>query len=317
MLRLKMARAMLEEAEVRRVAASLGIPIIGFTEATPILGIKPHLETRHTTNGPTPFVWVSPDKRVDYRQAYGDVAAVIVIGLPYTLKMSPPKSTQGKGRLSAFCSGEDYHLRLSRTMEALMVALKANHPQLDYRLFVDNGKLVDRGSAWQAGLGFYGKNNTLIHPQYGSVFFIGQILVNTPIAFVPATLLKSQCGSCRCCLDACPQGALKSGFSLDASRCISYLTQKKKLSEEEEQRVQYFVYGCDLCQLDCPYNAHLPEVCWEDGPLNAAWPELQALSEMDEATFDAAFAGSALHWRGCQTLVRNSKLLLKFQEKEC
>ncbi|SEA31035.1 tRNA epoxyqueuosine(34) reductase QueG [Eubacterium aggregans] len=317
MLRLKMARAMLEEAEIRRVAASLGIPIIGFTEATPLLEIKPHLEARHTTNGPTPFVGVSPDKRVDYRQAYGDVAAVIVIGLPYTLKMSPPKSTQGKGRLSAFCRGEDYHLRLSRTMEALMVALKANHPQLDYRLFVDNGKLVDRGSAWRAGLGFYGKNNTLIHPQYGSGVFIGQILVNTPIAFVPVTPLKSQCGSCRRCLDACPQGALKSGFSLDASRCISYLTQKKKLSEEEEQRVQYFVYGCDLCQLACPYNAHLPEVRWEDGPLNAAWPELQALSEMDEATFDAAFAGSALHWRGCQTLVRNSKLLLKFQEKEC
>ena len=202
-------------------------------------------------------------------------------------------------------------------MKDLMDELQKSYPEIHYRSFVDNARVIDRGSAWRAGLGFYGKNNTLINPEYGSAFFIGQILMDQPVDFVPAVPMESQCGECTRCLKACPNGALKDGYSLDASSCISYLTQKKKLTETEEKRLRIFIYGCDLCELACPYNQKQEAVEWKDNDWNAAWVDLKKMTRIDEETFNDVFGESALHWRGRENLIRNAKLLLNILEKEC
>ncbi len=199
---------------ITALAAACGIPLVGFTDPSPLTPCLPHLEKRLREGG-TPFVNRSPQVRIDYAKAFPAVKGVMVIGLPYSLLLEEPVDMAGRGRISAFCQGTDYHLLVKKAMADLMGVLTEEMGEVNWRGFVDDARLVDRGSAWRAGLGFFGKNNTLINPKYGSGFFIGQILVDQPIDYMPATPLKSQCGNCTRCLEACPTHALKSGFSLD------------------------------------------------------------------------------------------------------
>lgn len=306
------------EKIIRVLAEQAGIDLIGFFSVEPLKECLPYLIRRHQEGFSTGFEGGEPEDRINYLKAYPNAKTGIVIGINNYQAFEEVADEKYRVQLASVSWGEDYHRVLKRRMTQLMelmndIQRQTGGAQIQYRLFVDNSPLVDRGSAYRAGLGFYGKNNCLINHQLGSFFFIGQILIDSVIVFEPPLLPENGCGTCRRCLDACPHQALGEGFSLEPTKCISYLTQKKFLSTDEEVRLTTYLYGCDLCQKVCPYNQDLEETQEEAFLIDAetASPPLDEILALTNKEFKIRFEKTASGWRGKKSLIRNARLIKK------
>lgn len=307
------------DEKIRKLAERAGIDLIGFFSVEPLSECLPYLIKRHQDGYSTGFEGGNPEDRIDYLKAFPAAKAGIVIGISNYQCFDKVVDNQLRGQFASVSWGEDYHRVLRQKMETFMESFnderkKSGTVPANYQVFVDNSPLVDRGSAYRAGLGFFGKNNCLINDQLGSFFFIGQILVDCHMVLKEQPkLVENGCGNCRLCLDACPNQALGEGFSLDPSKCISYLTQKKHLSADEEKRITTYLYGCDICQKVCPYNQQLEKTrekaFWIDA--DKAAPVLADILELTNKIFEIQYKKTASGWRGKKNLIRNAQLIIK------
>ncbi len=160
-----------------------------------------------------------------------------------------------KGWISRYAWGRDYHEVMREKLERLRVAVEGLAPEVETRVYVDTGPVIERAFARISGLGWMGKNTCIINEEKGSWFFLGVILTNLELE--PDPPAPDRCGTCRACLDACPTGALVEPYVMDASRCISYLTIELKGSIPRELRsgIGANIFGCDICQDVCPWNS--------------------------------------------------------------
>jgi len=159
-----------------------------------------------------------------------------------------------KGAVSRYALGRDYHKLMRRRLQKLAEKIQAEIGPFGYRAFVDSAPVLEKALAEKAGLGWIGKHSNLINPKAGSWFFLGEVFTDLPL---PADEKQSfHCGSCRKCLDACPTNAIVAPFQVDARRCISYLTIENKgaIPEEFRSAMGNRIYGCDDCQMVCPWN---------------------------------------------------------------
>lgn len=308
---------MLTEQTVRALAADCGIEVLGFHDAVPLTAWLPILEERREAGRFTDFENVPPAERIDFDQALPGVKAVIVAAFPVSSGAEPPADMAGRGRMASVAWGRDYHLRVTEGLEALAQKITAAlKTAVNYKIYVDNSKLLDRASAWQAGLGFFGKNNLLINPRYGSLFFIGQLLLDVPLAFERTVPLESRCGDCERCLRVCPGGALEEGVTLRPDRCVSYLTQKKTLTPVQETLMADYLYGCDLCQRCCPFNAEVLKKLTAGGDTEKIYPSLEKLMAMSNQDFKKIYGATAAGWRGKKIIARNAAII-KNRRKNC
>jgi epoxyqueuosine reductase len=170
---------------------------------------------------------------------------------------APAEATLADGArayVSRYALGRDYHRLMRNRLQDLADAIGARIGAFGHRVFVDTGPVLEKPLARNAGLGWIGKHTNLIHPRHGSYFVLGEIYTDLPLAIDPPA--SEHCGSCQACLPACPTGAIVSPWRLDARRCISYLTIELKGSIPEPLRplMGNRIYGCDDCQLVCPWN---------------------------------------------------------------
>jgi epoxyqueuosine reductase len=216
------------------------------------------------------------------------------------------------GYVSRYALGRDYHKVLRRSLARLAEDTARRIGPFGYRVCVDSAPVLEKALARNAGLGWIGKHTNLIARDAGSYFFIGEILTDLPLPIdEPAT---AHCGSCQACIPACPTGAIIAPFELDARRCISYLTIEHKSSIPVELRgaVGNRIYGCDDCQLVCPWNkfartaAH-PDFKVRNG-LDAT--QLTDLFGWTEAEFDERMRGSAIYRIGYERWSRNIAVAL-------
>lgn len=301
------------EDAIRELCSRCSIPMVGFIGPEPLISALSRLEQRQRINA-TPFVKISPKTRIDYTKVFPEVKSVIVIGIPYYYCVPKPKDMQKRGELSIHTWSTDYHLTVKNKLNTLAEALKNSFGEINYQIYVDNPKLVDREAAYCAGLGFYGKNNTLVNPVYGSYFSIGQLLIDRKIEFEKAVPMANGCSNCNKCLAACPGNALGNGYDLVAERCISYITQKKQLNADQEDMMHSSLYGCDICQSVCPYNSELKET-ESDFDIETIYPYLDAILAMDRDSFRLRYGKSALYWRGLEIIKRNAGLVKKSKNK--
>ena len=166
-----------------------------------------------------------------------------------------PQGKKGERR-GIFCRaswGIDYHTAVRERLQKLEAWLVERVPNVKFKSMVDTGELVDRAVAERAGIGWSGKNCSVITPEFGSYVYLGDMLTNIP--FVPDTPLEDGCGDCNLCIDVCPTGAIVAPGQLNAQRCISFLTQTKDfLPDEFRAKIGNRLYGCDTCQTVCPKN---------------------------------------------------------------
>ncbi|MCP1375527.1 tRNA epoxyqueuosine(34) reductase QueG [Dyella lutea] len=158
------------------------------------------------------------------------------------------------GYISRYTLGRDYHKLLRQRLQRLADRIRAEIGDFGYRAYVDSAPVLEKALARNAGLGWIGKHTVLIHRRAGSYFFLGELYTDLPLPV--DTPASEHCGSCRRCLDICPTQAIVAPYRLDARRCISYLTIELKGSIPEELRapIGNRIFGCDDCQLVCPWN---------------------------------------------------------------
>ena len=217
-----------------------------------------------------------------------------------------------RGYVSRYALGRDYHKTLRQALGLLARQLQARIGPFGYRVCVDSAPVLEKALARDAGLGWIGKHTNLIAREAGSWFFLGEILTDLPLPVdEPAS---AHCGSCQACIPACPTGAIVAPYRLDARRCISYLTIELHGSIPRELRaaVGNRIYGCDDCQLVCPWNKFAR---------TAAHPDFKVRHELDasalpqlfrwtEAEFDERMRGSAIYRIGYQRWSRNIAVAL-------
>ena len=214
--------------------------------------------------------------------------------------------------VSRYALGRDYHKIMRNALQSLADRIEARIGPFGYRVFVDSGPVLEKPLARDAGLGWIGKHTNLIAREAGSWFFLGEIYTDLPLPADGAG--GSHCGSCEACIPVCPTGAITAPYQLDARRCISYLTIELAGSIPEELRplMGNRIYGCDDCQLVCPWNRYAQPTAEPDfAPrhrLDAA--TLAELFAWDEAQFLERMAGSAIRRIGHERWLRNLAVAL-------
>lgn len=300
--------------EIIDAAPAMGIDKIGFASADPFLTLKERLIRHRALGRESGFEEPDIDKRVYPELSLPEPRSIISIAVAYPTKMSdPPRSEREayRGMFARASWGEDYHCVLRRRLEALadFIYERVEHARLE--IMVDTGALSDRAVAERAGIGWSGKNCSIITPEFGSWVYLGEMITNIP--FTPDEPITDQCGDCTLCLEACPTGALVAPGELNAQACISYLTQTKgTLTEEQMKKIGNRLYGCDTCQVVCPKNkglnwTHHAEL--QPDP-DIVKPLLKPLLTMSNREFREAFGNSAGAWRGKKPIQRNAIIAL-------
>ncbi|MEH6569509.1 MAG: tRNA epoxyqueuosine(34) reductase QueG [Halioglobus sp.] len=218
-----------------------------------------------------------------------------------------------KAYISRYTLGRDYHKLIRKRLAKLAKKIEAEVGSGQYRAFVDSAPVLERAIAEQAGLGWIAKNTMLINDKAGSWFFLGEIYTDLPLEPDRAQSSK-HCGTCTACLDICPTNAFTGPFQLDARKCISYLTIEHKGSIDPALRplMGNRIFGCDDCQLVCPWNkfAQLTKEADFQPRHQLADAQLIDLFLWDEATYLRKTEGSAMRRIGYQRWLRNLAIAL-------
>jgi len=198
--------------------------------------------------------------RRDPRQLMEDGRSILMIALPYSSRIPEAigdrsgHPEQTRYRISRHVTETDYHHLVKEQLYDILRRLQNMDRDIRGRVFCDSAPVLEKELARRAGLGWIGKHSNLILPRAGSWFFLGGMLLNRDTDESPEQI-PDHCGQCRKCQDACPTGALDSAYSLNAARCISYLTIENRDSVlPEHLQLQDWIYGCDICQEVCPWN---------------------------------------------------------------
>ena len=213
----------------------------------------------------------------------------------------------GAAVVSMYARGRDYHKVLRNRLQQLAERIRERTGALGFRVFTDSAPVMELPLAEQAGLGWRGKHTLLLNREAGSMYFLGEILVDLPLPVDPPA--SAHCGQCQACIDVCPTGAILAPGRLDARRCISYLTIELKSSIPEELRplIGNRVYGCDDCQTVCPWNkfaqrATVADFDERNGLGSASMAELFAWTEEE---FNRRLEGSPIRRIGHERWLRN------------
>ena len=303
----------MDSAWIVAEAEKIGFDACGIACATALNEESSHVEQwlAEKHEGEMAYLTRNKEKRYDPRLLVEGTKSIVTVLYNYF-----PKQTIGDGehfKIAKYAYGADYHDVLKNKMRQLLDLIESQTGKLEgTRVFVDSAPVLDRAWAVRCGLGFIGKNTTLIHPKKGSFFFIGHLFLPIELAETGKTL-SNHCGHCTKCLDACPTGALESPFHIDARKCISYLTieYKGSLDGLDPNSFNGWMYGCDICQDVCPYNRFsLPNLEPQFQPSEP----LKAMRENDwknltKADFDALFKHSAVQRAGFEGLKRNIEFI--------
>lgn len=302
------------QEEVRAYASTIGIDKIGFTTAAPFHELKNRLIRQQELGFQSGFEEKDIEKRTHPALLLDQPESIIAIAIAYPSQMEgAPRGKKGERR-GIFCRaswGVDYHTVLRERLRLLETFITERVPTARLRSMVDTGELSDRAVAERAGIGWSGKNSSIITPEFGSYVYLGEMITNIP--FAPDEPMEDQCGDCTLCMDVCPTGALIQPGQLNAQRCIAFLTQTKTpLPEEFRTKIGNRVYGCDTCQTICPKNKgkhNLHQDAFKPEP-ELVKPILEPLLILTNRQFKEQFGHMSGSWRGKNPIQRNAVVAL-------
>lgn len=304
-----------EKLLIRSEAEKLGIDIIGFASCEPFIEVEDILRDREKKGYLSGFEEQDVEKRIYPHRLMENCKTFISAGISYGAE----DRCGNNGCTISMCSwGTDYHTVLRNKLNSLGEFIK-NKFNCDAGIFVDTGPIVEREAARRAGIGFVGKNCSVINPRYGSFIFLGEII--TDLFVEPDSPMDDGCGDCDICVKACPTGALCAPYTVNAKKCISYLTQSKNISPEDYRKIGRSIYGCDVCQRVCPKNK-VRETGNHEEFMPEEWnmhPDPYAILNGSKKDFENTFKKTSSGWRGRKILQRNALISLgnsKGSEKE-
>lgn len=290
----------------------IGIDIIGFTKVEKLDSMVDFLKERIGKEYDTDFEEKDIILRTDPALIMPDSRTIIAIGLSYNIEYnkSPSIDIKWRGSLSKSSWGEDYHRVLRNKMEKLVEEI-SKVTDFKYTICVDTSPLIDREIAKRAGIGWYGRNCSIINDEFGSFVFLGHILTNLELK--EDTTVDEKCGDCKLCINACPAGAIQEGYIINTKRCISYLTQTKdRIPYELREKMGVKIYGCDTCQKVCPKNRDILKGNTKEftPKLTDGIIDIKEIMNISNKEFKEKYGTMSGAWRGKNVLRRNAIIAL-------
>lgn len=297
--------------KIQDLAREIGISKIGFTTADNFAYLEKSLRAAVEEGRSSGFEHKNIDERIEPKLSLASAKTIISIAVAYPrrLPQQPQKTKFKRGKITPNSWGLDYHYIMQDKLERLARGIEDLTADFEYKGMVDTGALVDTAVARRAGIGFIGKNGLVISKEYGSYMFLGELITNLEIE--PDQPVDYGCGDCNRCVEACPTSCLIGDGSMNARRCFSFQTQDKGMMDLEfRKKIKTVIYGCDICQICCPYNKGIDSPPVVDIDPDLAHPELIPFLELSNGQFKEKFGMIAGSWRGKNILQRNAIIAL-------
>lgn len=266
--------------------------------------------------GDMAFLADNLDKRANPTLLVPNTESIICVRMDYLVEKPQPRhipDMPNHAIIARYARGRDYHKIMRGRLKTLAQRIRERVGEFESRPFADSAPICERTLAERAGMGWIGKNTLIVHKKAGSFFVLGELFTSLKLPFDQA--VTAHCGSCRACLDICPTRAFVDAYTMDARRCISYLTiEYKGIIQDEELRrgIGNRIFGCDDCQLICPWNrfAHLATVADFEPRHGLDHMSLLDIWQWDETQFLANTEGSPIRRTGFQSFKRNIAIAL-------
>ena len=184
--------------------------------------------------------------------------SIIVCAVSYLSPISRGYDATCRTKIASYALARDYHLTIKEMLAELAERLGHEVEGLRFRAFTDSAPLAEKSLAVRAGLGWIGRNSLLVTPRYGSMLLLGELVINKAVDSYDVPMQGVGCGSCRACVDSCPNRAIKPNRLIDTRRCISCRTIEREGEQSEDIGLDGWIFGCDACQSVCPFNRHAP-----------------------------------------------------------
>lgn len=303
------------ETRLEAVARAHGFAAFGIAQADAAPQTAARLNQWLAEGRHGDMIWMESraGQRGSPKGLWPEVRSVIALGMSYAPALDPLALAghPGRGRISVYAQGGDYHDVVKKALKAVARWLVGEVGQAEVKVFVDTAPVMEKPLSAAAGLGWQGKHTNLVSREHGSWLFLGAIYTTLDLA--PSTPGRDTCGSCSACQDACPTQAFPAPYRLDARRCISYLTIEHNgpIPVALRRGIGNRIYGCDDCLAVCPWNkfadaAHRHRAFLPRAELAA--PSLADLLDLDDAGFRQVFAGSPIKRIGRGRMVRNAAI---------
>ena len=297
--------------EIIKLSKEIGISKIGFTTADDFEYLEKSLRLSVKEGRNSGFEHKNIEERIKPKLSLASAKTIISIAVayPHKLKQQPQKTAYKRGKFTPNSWGLDYHYVLQDKLDRLAKGIEELTADFEYKGMVDTGALVDTAVARRAGIGFIGKNGLVISKEFGSYMFLGELITNLDIE--PDQPVDYDCGDCNRCVTACPTSCLIGDGTMNAKRCLSFQTQDKGIMDLEfRKKIKTVIYGCDICQICCPYNKGLDNPLATEIDPDLAHPELLPFLELSNGQFKEKFGHIAGSWRGKNILQRNAIIAL-------
>ena len=298
---------MLDHRNIKRLAAGEGFDLCGIAPCRHLAENEARFREWLAAGYQSSLDYLerNADKRFDPRRLVERARTAVVCAVAYKNRASEGYPPGCRTRIASYACAADYHTTIRDRLRRMLAALKAAHPALEGRAFVDTAPLCEKQLAVEAGLGWIGRQSLLVTPQYGSFVLLGELILTDEADAYDAPFEGEGCGRCRRCLESCPTGALVRSRMLDTGRCIACHTIEKEPGTEVD--LHGWIFGCDACQSCCPHNLRAP--LHRDPAFDPLFDPL-AMDEaawlaLDEARFGELFGCTPLTRSGLRRIQRN------------
>ncbi len=293
---------------IKQKAISLGFSACGISQSGKLEEDEVYLKNflEKGFQGNLKYLETNFDKRVDTSLLVEGSKSVISVLINYY----PGVLQEGENipLISKYAYGEDYHPVIKEKLYELLNFINKEISPAKGRAFVDSAPILEKARAVKAGLGWIGKNGLLINKELGSFLFIGELIVDIELEY-DEPFIGENCGSCTKCIEACPTSALAKPHILNASKCLSYLTNNKdvELNDGLKEKIGRRIYCCDTCQDVCPWNKNIKHHNIEQFMIlkEVQFPDIKRFKGMDEEEFNRVFDKSAIKWIGYDKFRKN------------
>jgi len=295
---------------IKMKADELGFQKVGITKVEFSSENKLNLDQWISKGFHASMQWIEnrKEERANIFNYFPDAVSLISVGMNY-FSGNTQDDLKSKFKFSNYAWGEDYHSLIKDRLQILLKWIKNTSEEIEGVACVDTSPIMEKSWAQKAGLGWQGKHTNLISRDYGSWLFLGEIILNIPLDY-DKPFIEDLCGTCTACIDACPTNAITS-YQLDSNKCISYRTiEHRGEFDENENNLDGWIYGCDICQEVCPWNEKFSKI----SPEKSFFPKTEILDwsekkwmDLDDATFKKLFKGSAVKRTKFSGLQRNIK----------
>ncbi|MDP8206873.1 MAG: tRNA epoxyqueuosine(34) reductase QueG [Candidatus Electryonea clarkiae] len=305
---------------IKQAALEIGFDFAAIAPYSP----PPHADTiigwlQHGYAGDMHWMSKNVEKRLDPAKLWPQGKTILIVGLNYRQNL-PDNSLvndSSRGRIASYAWGNDYHEVIRVRLKSLAAEIsKLAGKLIEYKICVDTTPILEKAIAASTRTGFIGKNTLFIHPQFGSTLFLGELLLNIELEPDQLSPLNNGCGDCKICTEHCPTNALDQNYSLDATKCISYLTIENHglIPQKMRSKIGNWIFGCDICQECCPYNAgnkpQTSEPHFHISDTESRIPFLEDIINLDEQGFREKFHGTPVFRSKRVGLLRNAAIAL-------